>query len=81
MIIEHGCSVGTRGPYQCDNSSDGLEFSLTRSWGRDRAVREDVTCGNCGLNWMPKDGRDVSGWQRYRCRDCGYRSVGKMAEP
>lgn len=81
MIIEHGRSVGARGPYQCDDSSGGLEFSPTRSWGRDRAVREDVECANCGSHWMPKDGKDVSGQQRYRCRDCGYRSVGKIAEP
>ena len=81
MIIEHGCSVGTRGPYRSDNSSGGLEFSLVRSWGRDRAVREDVACSHCGSHWMPKDGRDASGRQRYRCRDCGYRSVDKLAEP
>ena len=81
MIIEHGCSVGTRGPYQCDNSSGGLEFSLVRSWGRDRAVRKDVACANCGSHWMPKDGRDASGRQRYRCRECGYRSVGELAVP
>jgi len=81
MIIEHGCSVGARGPYQCDNSSGALEFSLTLSWGRDRAVREDVECANCGSHWMPKDGRDPSGRQRFRCLDCGYRSVAKSADP
>lgn len=80
MIIEYGCSVGARGPYHGDNSSGGLEFSLVRNWGRDRALREDVACANCGSHWMPKDGRDSSGRQLYRCRDCGYRSVGKSAE-
>ena len=51
MIIEHGCSVDARGPYHCDNALGGLEFSLVRSWGSDRAVREDVAFANCGSHW------------------------------
>lgn len=81
MIIGHGCPDRSRGPYHCGKPSRDLGVTSVRHWGRDRAVRTDVTCANCGSGWMPKDGKDSAGRQRYRCGQCSYRSVGKLAEP
>ena len=81
MIVKHGCPGGLRGPYRCGKSEGGSDDVRVRHWGRERAVREDMACANCGSHWMPKDGRDASGRQLYRCRDCGYRSVGQRVEP
>ena len=80
-IIERGCAESLRGPYRCGNAQGVSDVVPMRHWGRERAVREDVACANCGSHWMPKDGRDKSGCQRYRCGDCGYRSVGTRVGP
>ena len=77
MVIEHGSADGARGPYTTEKRQCSTDAEPSRNWGRDRAVRDDVECANCGSHWMPKDGRDAAGRQRYRCRECGYRSVGK----
>ena len=81
MVIEHGCGGGVRGPYAGIKSLGDFGGGPARHWGRARAVRADVVCGNCGSHWMPKDGWDAGARQRYRCGDCGYRSVGGLLLP
>ena len=52
MIIEHGRSESLRGPYRCGKSQVGSDVVPMRNWGRDRAMREEVACSNCGSHWM-----------------------------
>ena len=81
IVIEHSGTGGPRGPYRCKELNSGSGGVLSRHWGRARAVREGVTCTHCGSHWMPKDGLDGTRRQRYRCGDCGYRSVGAVSVP